>query len=231
MSIDRALVVLFVAGITLFFARSSKPRFRDAASWPWVTHEDSPAFVATRERNRTSDGQIADLGVGLATLALSLAVAVAALGAHGWAAIRSLVTPSRKPVIIVLANLSLLGVFLGEFLGFVRDHHRGEFPPWADTPAIPMEWLISGWHLAAPVLTIGLTVCLWRARLPAALWRRPVGWWPWISTLTIGSLLAIEALLLTDAVRFGRAFAIPCHLAMLYWLLSGRAAAGSRRAA
>jgi hypothetical protein len=132
---------------------------------------------------------------------------------------------------VLLANLSLLGLFYGEWLGLARDLMRREYPPWADTPAIPMAWFISGWHLAAPVLTIGLTVCLWRARLPTALWQRPVGWWPWISTVTIGAFVGIEALLLTDAVRFGRAFAIPCHLAVLYWLLCGRAAAGSRHAA
>jgi hypothetical protein len=226
-----ALGLLFVSGGILFVSLSSQPRFRDAASWPWVTDGDSPAFFAAADRNRTVDGQIADVGVGLASLALSLALGAAALRAHSWGALRALVTPSRKWAIVVFANVSLLALFYGEWLAVVRDYLRGENPPWADTLAIPMMWFISGWTVAALILTLGLTVCLWRARLPAPLWQRPVGWWPWASTLVLCLPVAFEALSLADAVRFGKAFAVAGHVEVLYWLLCGRAAASSRHAA
>lgn len=231
MRIYAALGLLFVSGGILFVSLSSQPRFRDAASWPWVTDGDSPAFFAAAERNRTVEGRIADVGVGLASLALSLAVAAAALRAHSWGAICALATPSRKWFIVVFANVSLLGLFYGEWLRIVRDEIRGEYPPWADSLGIPMSWLISAWKHAAPILTFGLVVCLWRARLPAILWQRPVGWWSWTSTLVICGLIALETIVLTQAVQFGEAFAIPGHVAMVYCLLCGRAAASSRQAA
>src|SRR5260221_385217 len=131
----------------------------------------------------------------------------------------------------VFANVSLLGLFYGEWLRIVRDEIRGEYPPWADSLGIPMSWLISAWKHAAPILTFGLVVCLRRARLPAILWQRPVGWWPWTSTLVICGLIALETIVLTQAVQFGEAFAIPGHVAMVYCLLCGRAAVSSRQAA
>jgi hypothetical protein len=230
MTVVRALAIPFVVGIALFFPLSSQPHFTDAADWPCVNDLDSPAFYEARESNRTLEGQLADFGLGLAALVFCLAATAVALRADDGAGIRRLSTPSRKWVIVILANVSLLALFYGEWLALVRDQVRGEFPPWADTMAIPMAWLISGWTLLAPILTLALLVCLWNARLPAALWRSPESWWPWITTLVIGSAIGITILALTDAVRYGKAFAIPGYVTLMYGLLCARAAAASRAA-
>ena len=219
----RALAVLFVGGIIVFFAFASKPHFRHAANWPWVDDFDSPAFFEARESNRTVEGQLADVGLGVATLAFSLAAAAVVLGAGH----RTIFTPSRKWIIVIFANVSLLATYVGEWLTLARDQLRNEFPPWADTLAIPMAALISGWLRAAPIMTLALFVCLWNARLPTSLWRRPVGSWPWISTVIIVPVVGFGVLALADAVRYGKAFAIPGYVAMMYGLLCARAAAAS----
>jgi hypothetical protein len=224
MTIYRALAVLFLAGITLFLALVSSPHFSDAANWPWVEDADDAGFVEARERNRTVEGQVADFGLGVATLAISLAAAAALLGAGH----RTISTPSRKWLIVIFANVALLATYVGEFVALARDQVRGEFPPWADTMAIPMEGFISGWKLVAPVMTVAFVVCLWNTRLPAALWTRPAGWVAWISTLMIGLVIGFELLALTEAVRYGKAFAIPGHMALIYCLLCGEAAVASR---
>jgi len=226
MTVVRALGIPFVVGIALFFALSSKPHFTDAGNWPWVEDGDTPGFVEARERNRTVEGQLADVGLGVATLAVSLTAAAVVLGAGH----RTISTPSRKWVIVIFANISLLAIYLGEWLTLARDQQRHEFAPWADTMTIPMVALISGWQRAAPIMTLALFVCLWNARLPTSLWRRPVGSWPWISTVVIVSVVGFGVLVLADAVRYGKAFAIPGYVAMMYGLLCARAAAASRTA-
>lgn len=229
MAVVRALAIAFGVGMALFFGLSSQPHFGDAAvaDWPWVEDGDTPGFIEARESNRTIEGQLADVGLGVATLALSLAVTAVALGAGH----RTISTPSRKWIIVIFANVSLLVVYFGEFVALARDHARGEFPPWADSIGIPMAALMRGWQRNAVIMTLALCVCLWNARLPTALWRRPVGWWPWISTLVIGSVVGFfSVLVLVEAVRYGKAFAIPGYLALIYGLLCGRAAAASRAA-
>jgi hypothetical protein len=223
MRIYRGLAFLFASGIILFVALSWKPRFRHAASWPWVNDLNTPAFIEARESNRTVDGQLADVGLGVATLAFSLAAA-ALLGAGN----RTGSTPSRKWVMVIFANVSLLVVYVGEFVALARDQVRGEFPPWADSMGIPMAALMSGWQRNAVIMTLALGVCLWNARVPAALWGRPVGWWPWITTVVIVSVAGFGVLVLAEAVRYGKAFAIPGYVALMYGLLCARAAAASR---
>lgn len=228
MTMYRALLAMFVVGVTLFLALASRPHFRDAADWPWVPYVDdpnSPAFLEARERNRTVEGRLADAGLGIAVLALSLAVGAVALNA-GHAG-RPVVTPSRKLVIVVLANVSLLAVYVGEYAALARDQVRGEFPPWADSMGIPMAALVSGWQRAATILTVLLMVCLPNAHLPTSLWRRPVGPWPWITTTIIGCVVTFGLLVLTEAVEYGKALAIPGYVALLYCLLCARAAAAS----
>lgn len=221
MTVVRTLAIPFVLGIALFFALSSQPHFTDAADWPWVEDGDSPGFSEARERNRTVEGQLADVGLGVATLALSLAVAAVALGAGH----RTISTPSRKWVIVIFANVSLLVVYFGEFVALARDQVRGEFPPWADSMGIPMAALMRAWQRNAVIMTLALCVCLWNARVPTALWRRPIGWWPWISTLVIVSVVGFGVLVLAEPVRYGKAFAIPGYVALMYGLLCARAAA------
>lgn len=231
MNVLRVLAIVFAVGIALFLGFFGRPHFHDAAHWPWVPYvedADTEGFVAVRERNRTIEGRLADVGLGIATLAFSLAVAVVLSTRH--AAGRAFSTPSRKWVIVVFANVSILAVYYGEWLALARDQVRGEFPPWADSMAIPMAALISGWQRAAPIVTVALVVCLWSARLPVSLWRRPAGWWAWTSTLVIGAAVALAALSLAEAVQYGRAFAIPGYVFLLYCLLCARAAAASRRA-
>lgn len=228
MTIVRALAIPFVLGIALFLALSSQPHFRGAADWPWVEDFDTPAFFEARERNRTLEGQLADAGLGVATLAFSLAAAAVILGAGHLVGFRTFSTPSRKWFIVILANISLVAVYIGEWVALARDQVRGEFPPWADTMAIPMAALISGWQRAAPIMTLALFACLWNARLPTSLWKRPVGSWPWISTVVIVSVVGFGVLVLAEAVRYGKAFAIPGYVALLYGLLCARAAAASR---
>ncbi len=226
MTVVRALAIPFVVGIALFFALSSQPHFSDAADWPWVEDGDSPGFIEARERNRTVEGQLADVGLGVATLAVSLTAAAVVLGAGH----RTVSTPSRKWVVVIFANVSLLATYFGEWLALARDQLRNEFPPWADTMAIPMAALMSGWQRAAPIMTLALFVCLWNARLPTSLWRRPVGSWPWITTVVILSVVGFGVLVLAEAVRYGKAFAIPGYVALMYGLLCARAAAASRSA-
>jgi len=230
MTVYRALAIPFLVGIALFFALLSHPHFRDKAGWPWANDLDTDAFLSARESNRTVEGQLSDFGLGLATLALSLAGAAAALGARDRAGIRRLSTPSRAWGIVVLANVGLLAFFFGEFVTLGRDQARGEFAPWADSIGIPIALLVSGWQHLAPILTLALLICLWSARLPVGLWRPPSGWWPWIITLVIGLVVGVEIVLLGDAVWYGNAFVIPGHMTLIFSLLCGRAAAASRAA-
>jgi hypothetical protein len=225
------LVALFTAGILLAAAFHGAPRFRDLQWQSRVPFGDSDAYFKAVEQNRTLEGQLREVGIGLAALALSLGVAAAVIGVRGWSTLRSLSTPSRWWAIVLFANLTFVGLLCAEWQGLLADLQHGEYPSWADTPAIPLAGFVFGGIVGVPIITVGILVCLWRARLPAPLWSSPMGWWAWLATFAIAVLLAIEALSLAGAVQVGNAFAIPFHVAALYWLLCGRAAAVSRHAA
>lgn len=231
MRIYSAVTALFLAGVGLALAFHEAPRFHDPDWRDKVPFGDSEAFFRAEEENRTLEGQLAELGMGMASLALSLAVGGVALGVRNRSTLRSLSTPSRWWVIVLLANLTLVGMLYTQWLGLLRDLGRGEYPSWGDSPGIPLLGFLTLGIVGIPIITAGLLVCLWRARLPAALWNRPIGWWPWLATVVIGLLLIIETVSLAGAVQVGNAFAVPFHVAALYWLLCGRAAVSLQHAA
>jgi hypothetical protein len=227
MRIYASFATLLLAGAILVAVFHDAPTFRDPNWQNAVPFGDSDAFFRIQAENRTIESQLSLLGVGLTALALSLAIGALALRIRTWSHLRRATTPSRKWLIILLANLTLLGLLRFEWLSLLQDIQQQEYPSWADTPAIPLAGFVVAALVGPLIITVGLLVCLWRAELPAPLWLRPRGWWPWACTLVLSLLSAVPVLALAGAVQVGSAFTIPFHLAALYWLLCGRAAAAS----
>jgi hypothetical protein len=79
--------------------------------------------------------------------------------------------------------------------------------------------------LGLPVIFAGMGLCLIRARLPAAFWLVPTGWWGWTTTVLLSLLAVVALLVLLEVALDGNPFTTPVVVATLYLLLCGRAAA------
>jgi len=217
-----ALVLL--SGVVLMVFNAGAPRMLKP-DWQLAVGEgDSAAYYREFDRNENPRARRFDLGVGLASAGGSLIALLAMTRSWSVQRARALQTPRRRWLVVLFSNITWLYYMWAASRHLVVQAARGEFPPWADSIAIPLMGLQILLLSGLVAVNVGLVICLHGVRLPEAMWARPRSARAWV--LNGGSVIALllSACVCYDAVRFGDAFTPPAAVAIGYLLLVVRAA-------
>jgi hypothetical protein len=228
-------VVLIIAGGGLALWATQMPRYHDP-NWAdrfigvEATLENSDAlseeWYAAQEKGLTSRDRLFDLGLGVATLGLSIVSLLVILRVENVLDLQALMTPRTKRTWYITAVVGWVSFVPAVWAYLFYAYKRGDYPWWADSIAIPAAGAaITGFW--------GVVIVLWavylstrRATLPARLWSRPILGGAWF--VGTGALLAVVLflVLLVNGV-LANFFTVPSSIAMLYISLCCRAASAT----
>jgi hypothetical protein len=218
-------VLVLLTGLILVAFGASSPRMLNP-DWQLAVKEgDSDSYFREFERNLSPQARRYDLGVGLASAGASMLVLIAVTRSWSVQRLRTLKTPRRRWPVVILSNAAWFYYIWATTQYLILQARRDEFPPWADSIAIPMAGLGMSLIFGFIVINIGLAVYLYGAKLPASMWTRPRTVRSWVLNAGVAVALLGCAWAGCDAVRFGDAFSPPAVVAVSYLLLVGRASA------
>ena len=192
-----------------------------------VPDGDSDKYFLEFERNLTPAARRYDAGVGLASLGASLFALVAAT--RTWTVKRLLVlrTPRWRWPVVIAANAVWIYYNWATAQFLWLQLNREEFPPWADSLAIPLFGISVTAIVGGALMNCGLLLSLYGAQLPAPMWSRPRTSRAWLVNAGVGFALLMCTWAGIDAVILGDAYTPPAVVAVMALLLVGRAAAGT----
>ena len=220
-------VPMTLAGLVLVALYNDAPRMA-AANWDAsVPYGDSERYFSEFERNLTSEARRFDAGFGLASLGVSLLALLVANRLWTLARLRTLRTPRLRWPIVVAANAVWIYYIWATSQFLFVQARRDEFPPWADTMAIPLAGITMFALVGGLLINIGLVLCLYGAKLPASMWGRPRTARAWALNAGVALALLLIAWAGFDAVRLGDAYTPPAVVAIVALLLVGRASASA----
>lgn len=241
-ALGAALIATFVwigvEGVALWGKAATLPAFSDPGRVEvlrFVLLPDDPADSAAFQEEYwrevrgliTERWTLLEQGRGLVALAATGLAAVLLLRLWDARNLARLRSPRSVRSFLLLGALAWAALVPAEWVALGELMGRGHLPYWADSVGLPaLSWAFAV-LLPLPV-AVGLTwlVALRRARLPASLWLwgrvRPVRSVSW--TFVCGVLLLPFAALLVYAVDTGRHFMVPPLAALIYLVLSARAA-------
>jgi hypothetical protein len=217
--------LLLLVGLALVTLNSDAPRMVRSDWAAQVKEGDSDAYFRAYDENISPRARLFDLGAGLAGLSASLIALLLVTRAWSIARVRALHTPRSRALIFVLFNVSWICYAWGATRFIAMQLRRDEFPPWADSIAMPIAGILVFAGIGLIVINAALIVYLHGAKLPAPMWTAPntVGAWVLNSIVAIALLALLWATY--NAVRIGDIFTLPEIVAIAYLLLVGRAAA------
>jgi hypothetical protein len=198
------------------------------ADWQTAVREgDSDAYFREFDRNLTPQARRFDFGTGLASVSASLIALLVLTGSWSVQRIRALRTLRSRWRVFLLSNLTWFYFIWAGMRFLVLQAQRDEFPPWADSIAIPMLGMKMFFVVGLVVINLGLVVYLHGAKLPVPMWAGPRTVRAW--GLNVGIVLGLVACMwaVFDTVRHGDVFTPPAVVAVIYLLLVARAAVSS----
>jgi hypothetical protein len=219
--------VLLALGLFLVAIYADAPRML-REDWQTAVREgDSDSYYREFDRNLTPQARRFDLGAGLASVSASLIALLATTGSWSLPRIRVLRTPRSRWRVFLLSNLTWTYFMWAAMRLLVLRQQRDEFPPWADSIAIPMVGIEMSALVGLVVINLGLMVYLHNAKLPVPMWARPRTVEAWV--LNVGVALGLVGCMwaVFDAIHLGDAFEPPAVVVFTYLLLVARAAASS----
>jgi len=220
-------LALAIIGVALVALNFTAPRMVNENWETSVRHGDSHSYFSEFERNRSAESRRFDIGLGLTSLGASLLALMAVTRTWTVARLRKLQTPVRRWAIVLAANLAWFYYILATWLYLVLQFQRHEFPPWADSMAIPLVGLSRFAIAGGIVVNVGLLLCLLKAKLPASLWSAPRSWRAWSATAGVTFAVVMCVWAGIDAVLLGDPFTPPAVIAVISLLLVGRACASA----
>jgi hypothetical protein len=189
-----------------------------------VSEGDSESYFREFDRNVSPRARQFDLGVGLASISASLIALLAMTRSWSVQRVKALQTPRHRWLIFLLSNAAWIYYIWATTRHLILQAARDEFPPWADSIAIPIAGLGAFMVFGLVAINVGLAVYLHRASLPVPMWARPRAVRAWVLNAGVAVALLASAWTGYDAVRFGDALMPPAVVAVSYLLLVGRAA-------
>jgi hypothetical protein len=173
---------------------------------------------------RTDKLTFMDLGSGLATAATTIFLFLLFVRVKTWGDFKKIKSPG-KTIILILSNIAWLVLIPGTFWYYSFRIERGDYPPFADSIAIPIIETISTILVGLLPLNVFILLTSIRANLPTQVFikadnykRTPILW-----EIFFAFWLFINLLFLIDFVADGDKVSIPINLFFTFVLLSLRA--------
>jgi hypothetical protein len=188
----------------------------------------SEEWYRDQREARTLHIPLVDGGLGLTMLGVSLAILLGYLRVKSWEDLGSLHTPSSPLAWQMFAVTTWLSFVPAEWASLYYTSHRGDYPWWADTIAIPAFGAAVLGVVGLPLVILGVKVCIRGRRLPAALWRRPLIGNPWLLGTAVLAVTALMFLIVVDSVQHNF-LAVPSAVMAGCLLLCCRAAVAGIR--
>ena len=187
----------------------------DAVAAVWFAH---------KRALETARNACFDLGSGIIALGIGSALLFAVNGVRKWRDLRSLKGPKTSGRFYLFAALTWLSFIPAEWCYYIYTRARGDYPPFADSIAIPMGIRFVFGVLGLPMVLFGVWIAINGTRLPAAIWSGSL--FGRINLISAGIWIAlILALLVLTMGVITRPPIVLSSLFTIYLLLSGRAAA------
>lgn len=225
--------VLVLIGALVAWSGASLPAYTDPE---WNSGFDG-AEVSMENRGELSDRWFAakaavetsrhgrlDLGLGLVALGASVSVLLAFGRVRHVGDLATMQRPGTRRGFYTAASVTWLSFVPAEWWWLSHTQSRGDYPPWADTIAIPAGGALFLGMLGLPVVLAGVAVALRGATLPVPLWSGPVVGRPYFVCVGIIAAIGLAILMLILSVSLQPTH-VPSAVFTLYLLLSGRAAA------
>lgn len=187
-------------------------------------NELSDRWFAAKAAVETPRHSRLDLGLGLVALGASVAILLALGRVRYVRDIATIQNPSTRRGFYAAASVTWLSFVPAEWWWLSHTQSRGDYPPWADTIAIPAGGALLLGMIGLPVVLTGVAIALRRATLPVPLWSGPVVGPPYFVCIGIVTAIVLAILVLILSVS-SQPTHVPSAMFRLYLLLSGRAAA------
>ena len=174
----RLAIFILLTGVALFMLSLAMPQYNATGIEQQLNElsiNNDPAnqehYYKIRTEASTNKYLYADLGSGLIVFSIALFVFFSVQGVNSFSKFRK--TASReKGRIFVLANFGILLLIPGTAWYYGLRNVRGEYPPWADTIAIPIMEQSIGILIMLIPLNIYLLFASFRSRHPALIFSR-----------------------------------------------------------
>lgn len=230
MTLRLAVSLVLLAGLGLFFYSLALPYYTDQQAFDALrngydymslNHAD---YYLKEAALKTHKVAYMDAGAGVA---IAMATVLLFLGVSGIRTVADCkrITSFSKTKLIIASNLMWLLMVPGTYWYYLFRLRRGDFPPFADSIAIPEAAQITLYLFALIPLNLFLLLTTLNARLPTRIFlkatqygKAAVGW-----EVFFGALLLLIAILLVALVLDGDHVFILVNLFFAYVLLTLRA--------
>lgn len=227
----RLVFVVLLAGTVLFLLSVAMPQYNapdveQQLNELTITNapKNNELYYKIRTEASTNKYLYADLGSGLIVVGISLFVFFSAKGINNFSKIKN-ATSMDKGSIFTLSNFAVLLLIPGTIWYYGLHSVRGEYPPWADTIAIPIMAQSTGFLIMLIPLNIYLLIAAYKSKQHALIFSRAettilrsVAWEVFFG---IPLLLTIASALISTIA--GDHFLIFVSIFMVYVVLSLRA--------
>ncbi|QQL46179.1 hypothetical protein [Sulfuriroseicoccus oceanibius] len=191
--------LLILAGALSWYRGHQLPPYESPDSWDGLiaaTHNDSTAWYHWLRRIETPHKRLTDTGLSLIATGLSIPLLAGFLHWHRRA------NPEHRKIRLVGFSIALELVLIpSNYVYLFRRYKRGDYPPWADSIAIPIvEYTVAYLILAGLMATVTLLALRNRTcadRISVQMPRGGVDWlrFTFLSGLTLLFALGIPAAL------------------------------------
>jgi hypothetical protein len=183
-------------------------------------------FYDQLEKYKTPHDHLVDIGSGCISLGFSLCAFLAIFRIHSYSDLRSIRTPGSQGAFMGLLNMSCILFLPAQMCYFSYTQHRGDYPPWADSIAIPIFQMGIMTVILLLILNVVFAIVMFRAAFPVKLFDFPIR--ATFGNVTCTVVVAITTAFLLYAgvlsANSGAFLMIPILLSAVYLLISTRAA-------
>ena len=169
-----------------------------------------------------------DYGIGIAALGVGTGMLITATRAWRLHDLCDVTTPRTPVRFYLLASLVWLSFIQTEWAWYDYTSDRGDYPPFADVVFIPQAATFLFVVVSVPFILAGVWIAIHGAKLPVRVWARPVFGRSYFLSPVLWGAAIMAAALIIYGVR-ARPYDVPTCVFMLYLILSGRAAAVTRK--
>ena len=222
------IIILLITGIGLFSSSLTLGYYKDQKAADNLINNsyniDKSSYYKKEAALRTNKLTFMDVGSGLTIASITILFFLFWGQIHTWADFKSVKTPNRN-VVFILSNIAWLTFIPGTFWYYSFRAGRGDYPPFADSIAIPIFETIPTVLIGLLPLNLFILLTSIKANLPthlftkatnnkkiATLWEVYFGFW-----------LILNLLCLACFVADGDHISIPIDLLFTFILLTLRA--------
>ncbi|MDU0370203.1 hypothetical protein ACFPAF_07365 [Hymenobacter endophyticus] len=187
-------------------------------------NEPKSTYYKREAELRTSRNELLDISSGVAITGLTLLLFALRKRIHTVAHVMQLRTLC-KPQVFIWFNVGWIVLFGALHWYYLYRGARGDYPPFADSIAIPLYYGQAALLVCWPVLNMLLLLAIWPAKMGGYLFVKPLiyTWWVLLIEVFHGIWLVLAALYLLISIIDGDHLTVPVIMLFLYLLLVLRA--------